>query len=94
MLNFDDSEQQKLIDIKNGIIDIMKKLNDNKLVDIDTRHIFQFCIDQHLYKTEKQQDNGFTEHAVIDTLDTLTEALGYSVISDSYRTELEHNMSY
>lgn len=94
MLDMTSKKQRELVVIKDGIVDIMKQLNKDELVDTDTQKIFQFCIDQNVYKRENLQANGFDERAVIDTIDTLTEALGYSIISDTYREELESNMNY
>ena len=85
-------KRDKFFIIKEGIIEIMNNLISEKLLKENDESILQFCIDQHNYKLEHKQTNGFDKPAVIDTLDTLTEILGYTVIDEKHLEilELEH----
>jgi hypothetical protein len=60
----------------------MQNLIDQKMVDEENTSSFEFCIDQHKYKLAEGQVNGFDKSAVVDTIDTLTEAIGFTVISE------------
>jgi transcriptional regulator CtsR len=82
-------KRDKLFVIKEGIIDIMNNLISEKLLNNSEESILQFCIDQHNYKLEHKQINGFDKPALIDTIDTLTEILGHTVIDEKHLEILE-----
>ncbi len=75
---------------KCALVEIMKNLLDKNLIKEDDRYSLQFCIDQHKYKLENQQENGFNKEALFDTFQTLCEVFGLDVDYDGMLT-LEFN---
>lgn len=56
---------------KCGLVSIMVALIEKNAVSEEIAKELQFCIDQHNYKLENGQENGFDQQAIFDTLETL-----------------------